>query len=222
MQKIQNDQSSEQASSPLSLSELQKRYFKPVPVSQNSISGTNLDGSLNYHNYSCIVGAGELTITLVLRASPDSFASQVAIEVQDRKNNVLGGKFITTARGRTDQASVSVKLSEKQAVLLKVRVSGGASYQIQLDGTLDFGQVPSPARRDAIAESQALIRQAVDEEIARTEARERAAIEKLRTLNTYKAATEITYGGTKISGTLVIKVIAVGQLVRKSVESSWE
>jgi len=210
MQKIQNDRSSEQASSPLSLSEFQKRYFKPIPLSQNSISGTNLDGTLNYHNYSCIVDAGELTITLVLKASPDSFASQVAIEVQDRKNNVLGGKFITTARGRTDQASVSVKLSEKQAVLLKVRVSGGASYQIQLNGALDFGQPASSSGLDAIARSQLLIREETERELREGRAREKAAIEKLSTLGTYKAATEITYGGTKISGTLVIKVIAVG------------
>jgi hypothetical protein len=166
-----NDLASANTRSSFTLSEFQNSYFKPIPLTQNTIAGTNPDGSLNYLNYFFIAGSGELTFTFVLRASRDSYASQVVVEVQDRKNNVVAKKFVTTHAGETEQASVSIDIAEKQAMFLRITLSGGGFYEVRLNGAIDFGQAtsssansnkniskPSRTQVDPVAASQDLIR----------------------------------------------------------------
>lgn len=129
-------------SAALSLSEFQINYFKPKSLTQNIISGISVsDKLLDINYYSFIAGPGELTITFGLTARQASFADQISIQLQDRKTNIVAGNFVTTSRGRSDQAATSITLDEKKALLLRVVVSGGGvSYRVRLDGAIDSAQ----------------------------------------------------------------------------------
>lgn len=123
-------------SSPLSLSEFQNSYYKPTPLTSNTISGTNPDHSTNSLNYSFIADSGVLTFNFVLKPSRDSYISGILLFVKDRNNKILAEKSVIAQRGRTEQASVSIDVPEKQAMLLRMTVSGGGSYEIRLNGSL--------------------------------------------------------------------------------------
>lgn len=199
-------------SSPLSLSQFQIDYFKPTPLTKKTVSGiTARDKLADTNFYSFLAGSGEVTITINLTARQDSFADSASIQIQDRKSNILTEKFVITSRGRTNQAITSISVAEKQAVLLRIMVSGGgASYEVRLDGAVDFGQPGSSSANainitrptnDALSESQALLR---GDDIAKT-----PDFAELSRLDTYKAATKILYRDKEIIGTLVLRIKSI-------------
>lgn len=132
----QREKEESENKSQFSLSEFQNSYFKPNPLTRNIISGTNPEGNLNHLNYSFVADSGTLNITFSLNASRESYASQVVVEVQDRENNVLAKKFVTTNVGKSAQDSISIDISQKQALLLRITLSGGGTYQVELNGLL--------------------------------------------------------------------------------------
>lgn len=120
----------------------------PTPLASKELKGS-LGGADKEQYYSFVAGPGKVTVTVDIKAGGGVASMTLSFSAAESADILV--MPLASHRGNKREVD-SFNLEKKQTVGMKIASTGSynGSYQIRLDGAVDFGSAGSPSSKNSI------------------------------------------------------------------------